>query len=96
MTPDEHYLEAENLLAKSAAGGSGSDQDRMVARAHVHAILSTSAAGPQRRPGAWRETTPASQSCSWSRPRKRRPTGLFGSSSSREQNQHRKPPLIAA
>lgn len=52
MTPDEHYLEAEKLLAKSAAGGSGSDQDRMVARAHVHAILSTSAAGQQRRPGA--------------------------------------------
>jgi hypothetical protein len=52
MTPDEHYLEAEKLLTQAAAGGSGADQDRLIARAHVHAILSTSAAGPQRPPGA--------------------------------------------
>jgi hypothetical protein len=48
MTPDEHYLEAEKLLAKAAGGGSGSDQDRLIAQAHVHAILATRAAAPKR------------------------------------------------
>lgn len=46
MTPDEHYLEAEKLLAQAAGGGSGGDQDRLIARAHVHALLATRAAAP--------------------------------------------------
>ena len=42
------YLAAEKLLAQAAAGGSGADQDRMIARAHVHAILASRAAAPKR------------------------------------------------
>jgi hypothetical protein len=57
MTPDEHYLEAEKLLAKAAAGGA-SDPDRLVARAHVHAILATRAAAPNRTADtSWLDTT---------------------------------------
>jgi hypothetical protein len=38
MTPDEHAAEAERLL--DAAGQSGSrDENTLIARAHVHALL---------------------------------------------------------
>jgi len=50
MTPDDHYLEAERLLTTAAAEKNGSLEDRLVARAHVHAILATRPAAPARPP----------------------------------------------
>ena len=43
MTPSEHYTEAERLLSEAheIAEGSPERADRLIARAHVHAVLST-------------------------------------------------------
>jgi hypothetical protein len=48
MTPSEHYTEAERLLseAEKIAEGSPERADRLVARAHVHALLAGSRPSP--------------------------------------------------
>jgi hypothetical protein len=49
MTPSEHYLQAERLLleAGTIAESAAERADRLVARAHVHALL----AGVRQAPG---------------------------------------------
>jgi hypothetical protein len=46
MTPDDHYREAERLLGLAASTRNGSREDRLVARAHVHAVLAVREAAP--------------------------------------------------
>jgi len=41
MTPEQHYRYAEQLLARADEEKNGYLEDRLVARAHVHAILAT-------------------------------------------------------
>lgn len=41
MTPSEHYNEAERLLSEASRADSEQQADRLVARAHVHALLAT-------------------------------------------------------
>jgi len=41
MTPSEHYTEAERLLSEASKVTSDEQADRLVARAHVHALLAT-------------------------------------------------------
>lgn len=48
MTPHEHYLQAERLLleAGKVADDAPERADRLVARAHVHALLAMARPGP--------------------------------------------------
>jgi hypothetical protein len=50
MTPHEHYLQAERLLLEAAdiAEGAPERADRLVARAHVHALLAGARTVPPR------------------------------------------------
>jgi hypothetical protein len=41
MTPSEHYAEAERLLSEASKAASEPQADRLVAQAHVHALLAT-------------------------------------------------------
>lgn len=46
MTPSEHYTEAERLLSEASKVASEQQADRLVARAHVHALLATARPSP--------------------------------------------------
>ena len=46
MTPDEHYYQAEKLLTQAEGERNGAIEDRLVARAQVHAILSARTTPP--------------------------------------------------
>jgi hypothetical protein len=48
MTPSEHYLQAERLLLDAAdiVDSSPERADRLIARAHVHALLAGVRPGP--------------------------------------------------
>jgi hypothetical protein len=46
MTPSEHYTEAERLLSEASKVTSEQQADRLVARAHVHALLAPARPSP--------------------------------------------------
>jgi hypothetical protein len=46
MTPHQHYAEAERLLSEASKAASEEQADRLVARAHVHALLATARPSP--------------------------------------------------
>lgn len=50
MTPDEHYYQAERLLAQAEAERNGTVEERLVARAQVHATLATRQPPPRPAP----------------------------------------------
>jgi hypothetical protein len=46
MTPNEHYTEAERLLSEADRATVEEQADRLVARAHVHALLANARPAP--------------------------------------------------
>jgi hypothetical protein len=46
MTPSEHYTEAERLLSEASTVTSEQRADRLIARAHVHALLANARPAP--------------------------------------------------
>ena len=50
MTPDQHYFEAERLIALAEREKNGTVEERLVARAQVHATLALRETEPVRPP----------------------------------------------